>query len=60
LGVSRFTDGEQAATKVLYLVANQHRTGRDNLIGRINGCKTILPTRYRSHATTKAHIDWDA
>ena len=35
---------EQAALKVLYLVANQHRPGRDNLTGRINGWKTILNT----------------
>lgn len=35
---------EQAAMKVLYLVANQHRPGRDNLTGRINGWKTILNT----------------
>ena len=35
---------EQAALKVLYLVAHQHRSGRDNLTGRINGWKTILNT----------------
>jgi transposase-like protein len=35
---------EQAALKVLYLVANQHTPGRDNLTGRINGWKTILNT----------------
>ena len=35
---------EQAALKVLYLVANQHKPGRDNLTGRINGWKTILNT----------------
>lgn len=35
---------EQAALKVLYLVANPHKTGRDNLTGRINGWKTILNT----------------
>lgn len=34
----------QAALKVLYLVANQHRPGRDNLTGRINGWKQILNT----------------
>lgn len=35
---------EQAALKVLYLVANHHRPGRDNLTGRINGWKQILNT----------------
>ncbi len=35
---------EQAALKVLYLVANQHQPGRDNLTGTINGWKTILNT----------------
>jgi len=33
---------EQAAMKVLYLVAQQHRPGKPNLKGRINGWKTIL------------------
>jgi putative transposase len=33
---------EQAAMKVLYLVAQQHRPGRANLTGRINGWKHIL------------------
>jgi hypothetical protein len=28
--------------KVLYLVAQQHRPGRSNLTGRINGWKAIL------------------
>ena len=33
---------EQAALKVLYLVATQHRPNRENLSGRINGWKSIL------------------
>lgn len=33
---------EQAALKVLYLVANQNRPNRSDLVGRINGWKTIL------------------
>lgn len=33
---------EQAAMKVLYLVAQQQRPGRTNLTGRINGWKRIL------------------
>jgi transposase-like protein len=33
---------EQAAMKVLYLVAQQHSPGRANLTGRINGWKAIL------------------
>src|SRR5262249_52768697 len=33
---------EQAALKVLYLVATQHRPNRANLSGRINGWKAIL------------------
>ena len=33
---------EQAATKVLYLVAQQHRPGRSNLVGKTNGWKHIL------------------
>ena len=33
---------EQAAMKVLYLVAQQYRPGRANLTGRINGWKHIL------------------
>ena len=33
---------EQAAMKVLYLVAQQQRPGRANLKGRINGWKSIL------------------
>lgn len=33
---------EQAAMKVLYLVAQQYRPGRANLTGRINGWKPIL------------------
>jgi putative transposase len=32
---------EQAALKVLYLVATQHRPNRENLSGRINGWKSI-------------------
>ena len=35
---------EQAAMKVLYLVANQHKPGRDNLTGKINGWKQVLNT----------------
>jgi putative transposase len=35
---------EQAALKVLYLVANQNRPNRADLVGRINGWKTILNT----------------
>lgn len=35
---------EQAAMKVLYLVANQQRPNRQDLVGRINGWKTILNT----------------
>lgn len=33
---------EQAALKVLYLVANQYQPGRGSLKGRINGWKQIL------------------
>jgi putative transposase len=33
---------EQAALKVLYLVTQQKRPGRANLVGRTNGWKTIL------------------
>ena len=33
---------EQAALKVLYLVATQRRPNRQDLTGRINGWKTIL------------------
>ena len=33
---------EQAALKVLYLVANQNRPNRSDLVGRINGWKPIL------------------
>jgi transposase-like protein len=33
---------EQAALKVLYLVATQRRTNRENLTGKINGWKQIL------------------
>ncbi len=33
---------EQAALKVLYLVANQNRPNRADLVGRINGWKPIL------------------
>ena len=33
---------EQAALKVLYLVANQNRPNRSDLVGRINGWKQIL------------------
>jgi transposase-like protein len=33
---------EQAALKVLYLVANQRRPNRENLTGKINGWKRIL------------------
>ena len=33
---------EQAALKVLYLVATEHRPNRSNPTGRINGWKTIL------------------
>ena len=33
---------EQAALKVLYLVANQQRPNRTNLIGKTNGWKHIL------------------
>jgi transposase-like protein len=33
---------EQAALKVLYLVATQHRVNRENLTGKINGWKQIL------------------
>jgi putative transposase len=35
---------EQAALKVLYLVANQRRVNRDNMTGKINGWKHILNT----------------
>lgn len=35
---------EQAAMKVLYLVATARRTNRENLTGRINGWKHILNT----------------
>jgi transposase-like protein len=35
---------EQAAIKVLYLVATARRTNRENLTGRINGWKHILNT----------------
>jgi transposase-like protein len=35
---------EQAALKVLYLVATQRRPNRQDLTGRINGWKTILNT----------------
>jgi len=35
---------EQAATKVLYLVATQQRPDRSDLVGRINGWKPILNT----------------
>lgn len=33
---------EQAALKVLYLVANQNRPNRADLVGHINGWKTVL------------------
>lgn len=33
---------EQAAMKVLYLVATKQRKNRQDLIGRMNGWKTIL------------------
>jgi putative transposase len=33
---------EQAAMKILYLVAHQRRPGRSNLIGKTNGWKHIL------------------
>ena len=33
---------EQAAMKILYLVAHQRRPGRSNLIGKTNGWKRIL------------------
>lgn len=33
---------EQAALKVLYLVANQQRPNRADLVGRVNGWKQIL------------------
>lgn len=33
---------EQAALKVLYLVATEHRPNRDNLTGKINGWKQVL------------------
>ncbi len=33
---------EQAALKVLYLVATERRPNRSNLTGQINGWKTIL------------------
>ena len=35
---------EQAAMKVLYLVATTKRKNRENMTGRINGWKTILNT----------------
>ena len=35
---------EQAALKVLYLVATQRRKNRSDLTGKINGWKTILNT----------------
>ena len=35
---------EQAALKVLYLTATKNRKNRQDLIGRINGWKTILNT----------------
>ena len=35
---------EQAALKVLYLVATQRRKNRENLTGKINGWKSILNT----------------
>jgi transposase-like protein len=38
---------EQAALKVLYLVANQHKPGRDNLTGRINGWKPQMARIFR-------------
>lgn len=33
---------EQAALKVLYLIANRRRPNRSDLVGRINGWKQIL------------------
>ena len=33
---------EQAALKVLYLVATQQRPNRADLVGHINGWKTVL------------------
>ena len=33
---------EQAALKVLYLVAQERKAGRSNPTGQINGLKTIL------------------
>lgn len=36
---------------MLYLVANQHKPGRDNLTGRINGWKQILNTSPSTTAT---------
>lgn len=35
---------EQSAMKVLYLVANQQRPNRQDLVGRVNGWKQILNT----------------
>ena len=35
---------EQAAMKILYLVATTKRNNRDNLTGKTNGWKTILNT----------------
>ena len=47
---------EQAAMKVLYLVATQQRKNRQDLIGKINGWKHILnaltdPLRRPDHPT---------
>jgi transposase-like protein len=33
---------EQAALKVLYLVAQERKVGRSNPVGKMNGWKTIL------------------
>jgi putative transposase len=33
---------EQAALKLLYLVATAHRPNRENITGKINGWKSIL------------------
>jgi putative transposase len=42
-GCGRFAT-EQAALKVLYLVATQRRKNRQDLTGKVNGWKTILNT----------------
>jgi transposase-like protein len=44
---------EQAAMKVLYLVATKRRPNRQDLTGRINGWRPILNRHHRLHTTDR-------